>query len=38
MITPELGLFTEDAEGEKCEDPIPHLRETMEKESDVYLR
>ena len=38
MITSELGLFTEDAQGEKCENPIPHLRETMEKESEVYLR
>ena len=37
MITSELGLFA-DTEGEKCEDPMPRLRETMEKESEVYLR
>ena len=37
MITSGLGLFTEE-EGEKCENPMPLVREVIENELDVYSR
>ena len=38
MITSGLGFFTEEEKHEKCENPIPRVREAIEKEMDVYKR